>query len=99
MQEKHTIKTAASADTKGLRFLQDECNINTIRMHPYEVHKRDGKKIFLISLNPNAAPSLLFQTVGKKNTRKTTNTPKYLPGKTLNLERKTYLTALWEVKL
>lgn len=65
-----------------------------IRMYSYKVLKRDGEKMLVISLNPNTTPSQVPWTVGKKDSGKMINTPQYLPGKTLNLELNTYLTAL-----
>lgn len=36
-------------------------------MYSYEVHKKDGKKMLVISLNPNTAPSQVLKTVGKND--------------------------------
>lgn len=36
-----------------------------IRTHSYKIHRRDGEKMLVILLNPDAALNQALQTVGK----------------------------------
>lgn len=41
-----------------------------IRTHSYKIHRRDGEKMLVILLNPDAALKQALQTVGKKSRKK-----------------------------